>query len=58
MLSPIKLCGSAKGNELTDALKMPIDENLVKMIIIDYQPLSLIENTRFNRVYQKIAIFI
>lgn len=34
-------------NELTDVLKMSIDENLVETIVTDCHPLSLVEKTGF-----------
>lgn len=41
-------------HELTDDEKISIDKSLIKMIVIDYQPLSLVENTVFLEYTKKL----
>lgn len=44
----LRLYGSAKKNELSDAENKSIDKALVKMIVSDYQPLSMVDNIGFK----------
>jgi len=44
----LRLYGSAKKNELSDADNKSIDKALIKMIVSDYQPLSIVENIGFK----------
>lgn len=50
----LKLYGSTEGNNLTDEVKNSIDESLIKMIVTDYQPLSLVENSGFLEYSKKL----
>lgn len=50
----LKLYGSTRGNELTEDEKISIDKSLIKMIVNDYQPLSLVENTGFLEFTKKL----
>lgn len=50
----LKLYGSTEGNNLTDEVKNSIDESLIKMIVSDYQPLSLVENSGFLEYSKKL----
>ncbi|XP_060874403.1 E3 SUMO-protein ligase ZBED1-like [Metopolophium dirhodum] len=43
----LKLFGSTKKNQLSDTENKSIDKALIKMIIADYQPLSIVENIGF-----------
>lgn len=50
----LKLYGSTEGNELTEEIKTSIDKSLIKMIVTDYQPLSLVENSGFKEYSNKL----
>ncbi|KAE9528899.1 hypothetical protein AGLY_012474 [Aphis glycines] len=50
----LKLYGSTEGNNLTNEVKNSIDESLIKMIVTDYQPLSLVENSGFLEYSKKL----
>lgn len=50
----LKLNGSTRGNELTEDEKISIDKSLIKMIVNDYQPLSLVKNTSFLEFTKKL----
>ncbi|XP_025418959.1 zinc finger BED domain-containing protein 4-like, partial [Sipha flava] len=50
----LKLYGLTEGNNLTDEVKNSIDESLIKMIVTDYQPLSLVENSGFLEYSKKL----
>lgn len=46
--------GSTKNNELTIAEKNDIDKSLIKMVTIDYQPLSIVDNLGFLEYTKKL----
>ncbi|KAL4141795.1 hypothetical protein QTP88_004363 [Uroleucon formosanum] len=50
----LKLFGSTKVNELSDSEIKAIDKSLIKMIVADYQPLSLVENVGFIEYTKKL----
>lgn len=50
----LKLFGSTRGNELSEVEKSSIDKSLIKMISVDYQPLSLVENIGFLEYSEKL----
>ncbi|KAL4119491.1 hypothetical protein QTP88_012298 [Uroleucon formosanum] len=50
----LKLYGSTEGNNLTDEVKNSIDESLIKTIVTDYQPISLVENSGFLEYSKKL----
>ncbi|XP_060836462.1 E3 SUMO-protein ligase ZBED1-like [Rhopalosiphum padi] len=53
----LKLYGSTEGNNLTDEVKNSIDESFIKMIVTDYQPLSLFNSCHFifdDRLYSPV----
>ncbi|XP_030751374.1 zinc finger BED domain-containing protein 1-like [Sitophilus oryzae] len=43
----LKLFGSTRGDGLTPEMKDKLDKALLQMIVIDYQPLSIVENKGF-----------
>lgn len=50
----LKLFGSTRGNELSEEEKSSIDKSLIKMITVDYQPLSLVESIGFLEYSEKL----
>jgi hypothetical protein len=50
----LKLFGSIRGNELSEVEKGSIDKSLIKMISVDYQPLSLVDNIEFLEYSKKL----
>lgn len=50
----LKLYGGRNTDELTESQKDDIDLSLVKMIVIDYQPLSIVEDRGFLEYSNKI----
>jgi len=50
----LKLFGSTKVNELSDSEIKAINKSLIKMIVADYQPLSLVENIGFIEYTKKL----
>ncbi|KAL4090646.1 hypothetical protein QTP88_025440 [Uroleucon formosanum] len=50
----LKLFGSTRGNELSEVEKSSIDKSLIKMISVDYQPLSLVDNIGFLEYSKKL----
>jgi len=54
---PSKLFGSTKVNEFSDSEIKAINKCLIKMIVADYQPLSLVENVGFIEFKIAITLF-
>lgn len=50
----LKLFGLTKVNELSDSEINTINKSLIKMIVADYQPLSLVENVGFIEYSKKL----
>lgn len=50
----LKLFGSTKVNELSDSEIKAINKSLIKMIVADYQPLSLVENVGYIEYTKKL----
>jgi hypothetical protein len=50
----LKFFGSIRGNELSEVEKSSIDKSLIKMISVNYQPLSLVDNIGFLEYSKKL----
>nr|XP_022901763.1 zinc finger BED domain-containing protein 1-like [Onthophagus taurus] len=50
----MKLCVTNKKTELSEIENDQIDQSLIKMIVIDYQPLSIVENPGFLEYSKKL----
>lgn len=44
----LKLFGGPSTTEISDSKKKDLDESLLKMVVLDYQPFSLVENASFR----------
>lgn len=50
----LKLFGGSSTTELSDSNKKDLDDSLLKMVVLDYQPFSFVENAGFREFVNKL----